>query len=98
MQREYVTRVRNKTFLLSTILLPLVMVLFITGAVFFAARPEGKKKIAVIDKTGKLENFLKNDTSKMIFDFNSGADTSNFSQKGYDGLLYALILLVSISY
>lgn len=90
MQREYVTRVRNKTFLLSTILLPLVMVLFITGAVFFAARPEGKKKIAVIDKTGKLESFLKNDTSKMIFDFNSGADTSNFSQKGYDGLLYAI--------
>ena len=54
MKREYVTRVRNKTFLLSTILLPLVMVLFITGAVFFAARPEGKKKIAVIDNTGKL--------------------------------------------
>ncbi|TMI89031.1 MAG: ABC transporter permease, partial [Bacteroidetes bacterium] len=90
MKREYVTRVRNKTFLLSTILLPLVMVLFITGAVFFAARPEGKKKIAVIDKKGSLENFLKSDTSKMIFDFNSGADTSNFSQKGFDGLLYAV--------
>ena len=90
MKREYVTRVRNKTFLLSTILLPLVMVLFITGAVFFAARPEAKKKIAVTDKTGKLESFLKSDTSKMIFDFNSGADTSNFSQKGFDGLLYAV--------
>jgi ABC-2 type transport system permease protein len=90
MKREYVTRVRNKTFLLSTILLPLVMVLFITGAVFFAARPEGKKKIAVIDKKGNLENFLKGDTSKMIFDFNSGADTSNFAQKGFDGLLYSV--------
>lgn len=89
-KREYVTRVRNKTFLLSTILLPLVMVLFITGAVFFAAKPESKKRVAVIDKTGKLESFLKSDTSKMIFDFNSDADTSNFSQKGYDGLLYAV--------
>src|SRR6185436_18583880 len=88
MKREYVTRVRNKTFLLSTILLPLVMVLFIAGAIFFAATPEGKKKIAVEDRTGELEKFLKSDTSKMAFFFNSGADTSNFVQKGYDGLLY----------
>ena len=87
-KREYLSRVRNKTFLLSTILLPVVMVLFITGAVFFAARPEGKRKIAVIDRTGDLQKFLKSDTSKMIFDFNSGADTSNFDEKGFDGLLY----------
>lgn len=87
-KREYITRVRNKTFLLSTILLPIVMVLFITGAVFFAARPEGKKKIAVDDKSGELAKYLKNDTSKMIFIFNSGADTSNFNEKGLDGLLY----------
>jgi len=89
-KREYITRVRNKTFLLSTILLPIVMVLFITGAVFFAARPEGKRKIAVLDKTGELQKFLKSDTSKMIFDFNSGADTSNFDEKGFDGLLYSV--------
>lgn len=87
-KREYITRVRNKTFLLSTILLPIVMVLFITGAVFFAARPEGKKKIAVDDKSGELAKYLKSDTSKMIFVFNSGADTSNFNEKGFDGLLY----------
>ena len=49
-KREYITRVRNKTFLLSTILLPLVMVLFIGGAVLFGARPEGKKRSAVAEK------------------------------------------------
>src|SRR6185503_11809348 len=89
-KREYLTRVRNKTFLLSTILLPVVIVLFITGVVFFAAKPEGKRRIAVLDKTGELQKFLKSDTSKMVFDFNSGADTSNFADKGYDGLLYAV--------
>lgn len=89
-RREYITRVRNKTFLLSTILLPIVMVLFISGVVFFAAKPEGKRKIAVIDKTGDLQKFLKSDTSKMIFDFNSNADTSDFNEKGFDGLLYAV--------
>ncbi len=89
-KREYITRVRNKTFLLSTILLPLVMVLFIAGTVFFAARPEGKKRIAVDDRAVGLEKFLKSDTSKMIFVFNSGADTINFVQKGFDGFLYAV--------
>src|ERR1043165_6541834 len=89
-KREYITRVRNKTFLLSTILLPLVMVLFIAGSVFFAARPEGKKKIAVEDKKGELAKFLKSDSSKIEFAFNAGADTSNFSDKGYDGFLYAV--------
>ena len=88
-KREYLTRVRNKTFLLSTILLPLVMVLFISGSVFFAAKSEGKKKIAVEDKQSELAKFLKSDTSKMEFTFNAGVDTSNFAEKGYDGFLYA---------
>jgi len=89
-KREYLTRVRNKTFLLSTILLPLVMVLFISGSVFFAAKSEGKKKIAVEDKQSELANFLKSDSSKMEFTFNTGVDTSNFAEKGYDGFLYAV--------
>jgi ABC-2 type transport system permease protein len=89
-KREYLTRVKNKTFLLSTILLPLVMVLFITGSVFFAAKSEGKKKIAVEDKQNELAKFLKSDTSKMEFTFNAGVDTSNFAENGYDGFLYAV--------
>jgi ABC-2 type transport system permease protein len=89
-KREYLTRVKNKGFLLSTILLPIVMVLFIAGSVFFAARSESKKRIAVEDKNGKLTKFLKSDSSKMEFVFNSGVDTSNFSEKGFDGFLYSV--------
>lgn len=37
-QREYLTRVRNKTFLLSTFLLPLVMLLFIFGSAYLGAK------------------------------------------------------------
>ena len=66
------------------------MVLFIAGSVFFAARPEGKKRIAVEDKKGELSKFLKSDSSKMGFIFNSGADTSNFDEKGFDGFLYSV--------
>jgi len=89
-KREYLTRVKNKTFLLSTILLPLVMVLFIAGSIFFAAKPEDKKRIAVEDKKGELTKFLKSDTSKMEFVFSQGVDTSNFAEKRFDGFLYSV--------
>ena len=90
-KREYITRVRNKTFLLSTILLPLVIVLFIAGSAFFASKSgDTKKRIAVDDRKGVLAKFLKSDSSKMIFVFNAGVDTSNFADKGFDGYLYSI--------
>jgi ABC-2 type transport system permease protein len=90
-KREYITRVRNKTFLLSTILLPLVIVLFIAGSAFFASKSgDGKKRIAVDDRKGVLAKFLKSDSTKMEFVFNAGVDTSNFADKGFDGYLYSI--------
>ncbi len=91
-KREYITRVRNKTFLLTTILLPLVIVIFIVGVVFISAKSggDGKKRIAVEDKKGVLEKFLKSDSSKMEFVFNAGVDTSNFNDKGFDGYLFSV--------
>ena len=90
-KREYITRVRNKTFLLSTILLPLAIVLFIAGSVFFASKSgDIKKRIAVDDKKGVLAKFLKSDSSKMEFVFNAGVDTSDFASKGFDGYLYSV--------
>ena len=88
-KREYLTRVRNKTFLLSTILLPLMMILFIAGSVFFSSKAmEGKKKFAVLDNSGLLNQHLKSDSNKLQLVFNSGADTASFAKKGFDGLLY----------
>jgi len=90
-KREYFSRVKNKTFLLSTILLPVMIILFIAGSVFFAVKAtDSKKVIAVDDKSGMLFKFLKSDTSKMQFVFNVGVDTSNFDKKGFDGYLYSL--------
>ena len=87
-KREYITRVRNKTFLLSTFLLPIVMLLFVFGSAFFAATSKGKlKKIAVINDPGMFRPGLQSDSSKLIFDFNSAAGNNNYLAKGYDGLL-----------
>jgi ABC-2 type transport system permease protein len=87
-KREYVTRVRNKTFILSTFLLPLMMILFIAGSVFFAIRSREKQKIAVVNDPGWYQSSLKSDSSQISFDFNAAVDSSNFLDKGYDGVLY----------
>ena len=54
-RREYLTRVRNKTFLLSTFLLPLVFILFIAGAVLIQLKTKTHHRIAVIDANGYLQ-------------------------------------------
>ena len=87
-QREYVTRVRNKTFLLSTFLLPIVMILFIFGSAFFAMSGKQKfKRVAVVNDPGIFKSNLKSDSTQMFFDFTSNVDSNNFAQKGYDAVL-----------
>ncbi|MFN5477944.1 MAG: ABC transporter permease [Chitinophagaceae bacterium] len=87
-QREYLTRVRNKTFLLSTFLLPLVMVLFIAGSTFFAIQSREKQRIAVVNDPGYFKANLKSDSNSVIFSFDAGVDSLNYASKGYNGILY----------
>ncbi|HLF45063.1 MAG TPA: ABC transporter permease, partial [Chitinophagaceae bacterium] len=85
--REYITRVRNKTFLLSTFLLPIVLILFIVGSTFLAIKSRTKEKIAIVNNPGFLQKNLKSDSSFIIFDFPEGVNSSNYLEKGYSGLL-----------
>jgi ABC-2 type transport system permease protein len=88
LKREYLTRVRNKTFLLSTFLLPVVMLLFIFGSAFFAMSSKEKlKKVAVINDPGIFRANLKGDSVSLIFDFTTNVDSTSFSAKGYDAVL-----------
>jgi ABC-2 type transport system permease protein len=88
-KREYLTRIRNKTFLLSTFLLPIMMLLLIFGSTFLASKSGDKQqKIAIINDPGFMRNNLKSDSAKVLFSFDATVtDSSNFASKGYDGLL-----------
>lgn len=87
-RREYITRVRNKTFLLSTFLLPIVMMLFIFGTAFFAMSSKDKlKKIAVVNDPGYFNQNLQSDTVRLNFNFPAAVDSNNFEVKGYDAVL-----------
>ena len=85
-KREYLTRVRNKTFLLSTFLLPIVFIGFIFGATFLAIKGSSNYKIAVYDPTHYFKGFLKNSKS-VSFDFVGSTDTANYEAKKYNGLV-----------
>lgn len=86
--REYVTRVKNKTFLLSTFLLPIVMILFIFGSAYFAINAKSKfTKVAVVNDPGYFKSNIKSDTTRLQFLFPEGVDTLNFKKKGFDALL-----------
>jgi len=86
MKREYLTRVRRKTFLLSTFLLPVVIVLFIAGSVLLAVQGKSHHRVAVVDRNGFFQNYLKSD-STIIYDFSPGIDTSNYEKKGCTAVL-----------
>ena len=88
LRREYMTRVKNKTFLLSTFLLPIVMLLFIFGSAFFAISSKDKlKKIAVVNDPGYFKQNLSSDSTRLNFTFTSSIDSNNFKNKGYDAVL-----------
>ncbi len=87
-QREYLTRVRNKTFILSTILTPLGFVAVIAAVVLITVKNVRQEKVAVADEQGILKSNLEN-SKAVTYDFTAGVDTSNFVQKGYSAILLA---------
>ncbi len=60
-KREYLTRVRNKTFILSTILLPLFFIGFIAASTYFSVKSIDKHTIAVKDNNGNFKNSFHSD-------------------------------------
>ena len=88
-KREYLTRVRNKTFLLSTFLLPLIFILFIFGASYLSFKGKEKEKIAVYDESGIFKNKLVNKDDKTItFTFVEDTAINKLLNSDFDGYLH----------
>ncbi|HVZ26468.1 MAG TPA: ABC transporter permease [Sediminibacterium sp.] len=85
-KREYLSRVKNRTFLLTTLLTPLLFALLIGGATFFSIQGKSKHKIAVLDRNGFFRNNLKS-SGDLNFEFPEDVDTTNYLQKGYTDIL-----------
>lgn len=89
-QREYWTRVRKKSFLLTTILGPLGFVAFFVIMILVSTSGEKERRIVVLDESGYFKNKLA-DQNGLYFKYE---DTSVaymnevYKNLGYDGILY----------
>jgi len=92
-KREYLTRVKKKSFIIMSILGPILMAAMIVVPVWLTSmEPNEEKKIAVADYTGGFKSALK-DKGKIKFSFVNKDSVEvlkqNFSKSGY----YALLVL-----
>jgi ABC-2 type transport system permease protein len=89
-QREYLTRVRKRSFIVMTILGPLLMAATIIVPIYLATSSNETKKVAVLDETGIfVEKFKDSDEIKfhgITSDIRSAK--SGFSKSGDHALLY----------
>ena len=91
LKREYLTRVKKKTFLLATILTPLVFPAIILTIVYFATQEKEARseEVLVLDKSGLFSDAF--DITTYDFQFVSGdlaEAKEEMSERGAFGLLY----------
>lgn len=90
-KREYLTRVRKKSFLLLTFLMPLLFAGLILGTLLLAKLNEGEAKtIVVIDQTGEYLPVLQ-DTEQFHF-IAAGADLEDFRKQSDDATYATLVI------
>src|SRR6185437_7048450 len=85
-KREYLTRVRNRTFILSTILLPLFFIGFIFASAYFSIKSTEKQAVAVSDSNGIFKNNFQNG-DLITYEYPSDVNANNFKDKGYSAFL-----------
>lgn len=100
-QREYSTRVRKKSFIIMTILAPLLMAaIFIVPTLIMTNESQEFKKIAVVEDGSDLfrEAIPSTDDAEFVYLENVDIDEikSNFSEAGYYGILYISPLVVNV--
>jgi ABC-2 type transport system permease protein len=92
-RREYITRVRKKSFIIMTLLTPLLFALiFIVPALVMSSEDKDFKKIAVIEDNSDLFTNVIPDTKDTGFEYLAGVRLddikNNFTEMGYYGVLY----------
>ncbi len=93
-QREFLTRVRKKTFIIGTILFPLLYLGLIFGTTYIAEKSRDDLKIGLIDRSGLFtENLVatvnREDSGNAIKLITSNAERfkSAFDSLGFDGYI-----------
>lgn len=93
-QREYLTRVRKRTFIISTILFPLLYLGLIFGTTYLSVKSRSRLDIAVIDSSGYFNKgqFERANLADSFFvltlvNYNVDSLKHNYKTLGYDGFV-----------
>ena len=93
-KREYLTRVRKKTFIISTLLFPILWVLLIFGMGYIAKESVQNLKVAVIDSSGYFtesliakENNADKSSSLTLIKNNPEKIIADYKSAGFDGYI-----------
>ncbi|MDT8400131.1 MAG: ABC transporter permease [Bacteroidales bacterium] len=91
--REYTSRVKKKSFILMTLLTPLIFVaLFLVPVLIMGNQDKDFKKIAVIEDGSDLFKGVLKDREDVDFEYIANADINqkkgSFEEDGYYGILY----------
>lgn len=93
-KREYLTRVRKKTFIISTLLFPILWIALIFGMGYIAKESVQNLKIAVIDHSGYFsaeqlnkQNAIDNSSTLIPVTKNSEKVIADYKADGYDGYI-----------
>ena len=92
-QREYFSRVKKKSFIVMTILVPVLFISMIGLIAYISVRQNDlgdKKKIIVVDESGRFIGKMKNSSTMeyVAAKDNYAATKTSFIKDGYDYLLY----------
>ena len=93
-KREYLARVRKKTFIIGTILFPVLYLLLIIGTPYIADKSRQDLKVAVIDRSGyfteeRITNANSTDTINRLVLINETEDEfkTKYDSLGYNGYI-----------
>ncbi len=90
-RREFLTRVQKKTFLLSTIGLPLIIFGFYAMIIYFSIKTTDNYKIAVADKANIFNGKIESKDNEVIFEFvqsDTATLQNNLMKNTYQAFLY----------
>ncbi|CCG99475.1 ABC-type Na+ efflux pump permease component-like protein [Fibrella aestuarina BUZ 2] len=88
-KREYLVRVRKKSFIVMTLLAPLLMAAFYGAIGWAAVGSISQKKVAIVDQNGQFKGqFKNNDETAYVYPTESLASAkASLANKGYDALV-----------
>ncbi|OJV51511.1 MAG: hypothetical protein BGO31_06035 [Bacteroidetes bacterium 43-16] len=90
-KREYLSRVKKRSFIITTLLLPILFIVFLFGTSYLAAKSTREKKVIVKDDSGYFVNKLK--SSKSVLYSYSQESVEELKKKLYSDSFTALIYI-----